>query len=72
MLSAWSGNKTTDGKIILYRPQKAPNDMEGFYKINFYDISEDGFKWLGEWVNPTETISYPTWKIDCKKRKPKK
>ena len=71
VLSAWSGNKTADGKIILYRPQKAPNDMEGFYKINFYDISDTGFKWLGEWVNPTETISYPTWKIDCKKRKPK-
>lgn len=45
--------------------------MDGFYKITFYDISEEGFKWLGEWVNTTETFSFPTWKIDCKKRKPK-
>ena len=68
ILSAWEGNRK-DGKIILYREQKAPNGMDGFYKINFYDISNEGFKWLGEWVNTDESISYPTWKIDCKKRK---
>ncbi|GAA4274285.1 hypothetical protein GCM10022258_35810 [Aquimarina gracilis] len=68
ILSAWEGNKKED-KIILYREQKAPNGMDGFYKINFYDITKNGFKWLGEWVNTDETISFPTWKIDCKKRK---
>ena len=71
VLSAWHGNKMEDGKIILYRPQKAPNGMDGFYKINFYDISEEGFKWLGEWVNEAETFSFPTWKIECTKRKQK-
>lgn len=69
VLSAWSGTKNEEGKIILYREQKAPNGTEGFYKINFYDISEAGFKWLGEWVNTAETFSFPTWKIECKKRK---
>ena len=68
-LSSWGGEKQEDGKIILYNRQKAPNGMDGFYKINFYNISEEGFKWLGEWVDTTETISYPTWKIECKKRK---
>lgn len=71
VLSAWSGNKNEDGNIILYREQKAPNGTEGFFKITFSDISEDGFKWLGEWVNTAETFSFPTWKIDCKKRKSK-
>jgi len=68
VLSVWEGNKKED-KIILYRDQKAPNGMDGFYKINFYDISKAGFKWLGEWVDKNETISFPTWKIECLKRK---
>lgn len=68
VLPAWEGGKTEENKIVLYRPQKAPNGMEGFYKIQFYDISRAGFKWLGEWVNPDESIRYPTWKIECEKR----
>ncbi len=68
VLSTWEGNKKDD-KIILYRQQKAPNGTDGFYKINFYDIKDDGFKWLGEWVTTDESFSFPTWKIDCKKRK---
>ncbi len=68
VLLAWEGNKKDD-KIILYNEQKAPNGTDGFFKINFYDISPDGFKWLGEWVNTNETFSYPTWKIECTKRK---
>ena len=70
VLSAWSGNKNDNGDIILYKPQKAPNDMDGFYKITFSEISEEGFNWLGEWVNTAETFSFPTWKIECKKRIP--
>lgn len=68
ILPAWEGNKQEDGNIILYREQKAPNGMEGFYKITFGEINEKGFKWTGEWVNPDETIVYPTWKIECTKR----
>lgn len=67
-LPAWEGNKTEDGEIILYREQKAPNGMDGFYKIRFYDISKKGFNWIGAWVNPDETIMYPTWKIFCVKK----
>lgn len=67
-LPSWGG--TRDGnEMTLYRPQKAPNGMEGFYKIRFYDISETGFKWLGVWTNPEETFVYETWKIDCVKRR---
>jgi len=66
-LSAWTGGKVGDD-IILYRSQKAPNGMDGSYKILFSNISEQGFSWLGQWVNPDETIKYPTWKIECKKR----
>ena len=68
-LSTWEGNKNENGDIILYRDQKAPNGMEGDYKITFSDMSEDGFNWLGEWVNKGETFSYPTWRIYCEKKK---
>ena len=68
VLPAWEGNKTEDGKIILYRDQTAPNGMEGKYKITFYDMTETGYKWLGEWVTPDESFSYPTWKITCRRK----
>lgn len=63
-LPTWHGNKK-DGKIVLYRPQKAPNGMEGLYRLTFYDISEKGYKWIGEWVDKSEQIVFPTWKIEC-------
>ncbi|MDG5493101.1 DUF6265 family protein [Psychroserpens sp. SPM9] len=63
----WEGNKK-DGKIVLYREQKAPNGTEGFFRLSFYDIDKTGYKWIGEWVDKTESVVYPTWKIDCKKR----
>ena len=66
-LPVWKGNKKTGGDIILYRDQKAPNGMDGKYKITFSNISGSGFHWLGEWVTPDESFSYPTWKIFCKK-----
>lgn len=67
-LSAWEGKKTPDGNIILYRDQKAPNGLDGKYKITFSEISDNGFNWLGEWVTPDESFSYPTWVIYCKKK----
>ncbi len=69
VLSAWEGNKNENGDIILYRDQKAPNGMDGDYKITFSNISEHGFHWLGEWVTKRETFSYPTWRIYCVKNK---
>ena len=63
----WEGNKK-DGKIVLYREQKAPNGTDGFYRLTFYDISKSGYKWIGEWVDKTETVVYPTWKIDCTRK----
>lgn len=67
-LNTWSGNREND-KIVLSRPQKTPSGMEGFSRLTFYDISDDGFKWIGEWHNPDTTIVYPFWKIECVKRK---
>lgn len=68
ILSSWEGN-ANDSSIVLYREQKAPNGMEGYYRLTFYDISENGYKWIGEWVDKTEKFSYPTWKISCTRRK---
>ncbi|MEM8845781.1 MAG: DUF4440 domain-containing protein [Bacteroidota bacterium] len=64
-LATWEGNKKEDGKIVLYRDQTAPNGMEGFYRLTFYEIDSLGFKWVGEWVDKTESVVFPTWKIDC-------
>lgn len=66
-LPAWEGKKE-NGKITLYREQKAPNGTEGFYRLSFYNISKKGYHWIGEWVNKNETIIYPTWKIECKRK----
>ena len=63
----WSGGMQ-ENEIILYRPQKAPNGMEGFYKITFSENTARGFNWTGEWVEPAEKIKYPTWLIFCRKR----
>lgn len=63
-LPIWEGNKKDD-KIILYKEQKAPNGADGYFRLTFYDMSKSGYKWIGEWVDTTEKITYPTWKIDC-------
>jgi len=41
VISAWEGNRKNNA-ITLYKEQKTPNGMDGFYKINFTDISEKG------------------------------
>jgi len=68
VLGVWEGGMK-DGEIVLYRPQKAPNGTEGFYKIRFYDISKKGFNWIGAWTTPTENFTLETWKIECTKQK---
>ncbi len=67
VLPTWEGKKTDNGTIVLYKDQKAPNGMEGFFRLTFYDIRKSGYKWIGEWVDKSETVVFPTWKIDCKK-----
>ncbi|MEZ4795833.1 MAG: hypothetical protein R2785_01575 [Flavobacteriaceae bacterium] len=68
ILSAWEGNKKENGNIVLYREQAAPNGMNGFYRLTFYDISKSGYKWIGEWVDKTESVVFPTWKIVCTRK----
>ena len=66
-LPAWEGKLQKD-KIVLYREQQAPNGMDGFYRLTFFNMTAQGYQWIGEWVDPEETIVYPTWKINCVKR----
>ena len=68
-LPTWEGSKKDDGRIVLYRNQKAPNGMDGFYRLTFYDINQDGYKWIGEWVDKTEQFVFPSWKIECQRPK---
>ena len=66
-LPTWEGGKTENGNIVLYRDNTAPNGTEGWYRLTFYDISDSGYKWVGEWTDKTEKVVFPTWKIDCKR-----
>ncbi len=66
-LSSWEGGKKDD-KIILNMPQKAPNGMDGFSRLTFYEISNNGFNWIGEWVDTSGQVTFPFWKINCTKR----
>ena len=67
-LPAWSGSKNAEGNIVLYRDQKAPNGMEGFSRLTFYDISNNGFNWKGEWISKDDSVIYPYWMIFCHKK----
>jgi len=67
-LRTWQGGKKNDN-ILLYNDQKAPNGMDGKYRITFSEISDNGFNWIGEWVSLDESVVFPTWKIECSKRK---
>lgn len=67
-LQTWEGNRTDD-KIILYKNQKAPNGVDGYYRITFFDITKLGFNWIGEWTDLNETMTFPIWKINCTKTK---
>ncbi|MDT0559650.1 hypothetical protein RM697_13400 [Ichthyenterobacterium sp. W332] len=64
-LPVWEGTKKGN-KIVLYKEQKAPNGTDGYFRLSFYDMSKSGYKWIGEWVDKTETVVYATWKINCK------
>ena len=66
-LSTWEGNKTEANDNVLYRPSKAPNGTDGFYRLTFSEITKSAFEWEGAWVSVDETTVYPTWKISCKK-----
>ena len=37
-------------QYYLNQSYKAPNGMDGFSALRFYDILEDGFRWEGEWI----------------------
>lgn len=62
----WTGQRQGN-EIILYNEQKAPNGTDGYYKITFSEITNNSFKWLGEWTDKGEKFSYPTWYIQCTK-----
>lgn len=64
----WSGGKKGND-IVLYLDQKAPNGLDGYSRLTFYDISDEGYKWRGEWCDLSETRTFPFWMIDCKRRK---
>ena len=66
-LSYWTGNRE-ENKIVLYRPQKSPQGYDGFARLTFYDFTDSGYKWIGEWVDVGNTIIFPFWKIECQKK----
>lgn len=66
-LPIWEGTKTEEGEIVLYRPQQAPNGMDGSSRLTFFNITENGFHWKGEWVATNGAAIFPFWQIFCTK-----
>ncbi len=70
VLPAWEGNRNEkENQIVLFKDSPAPNGMAGDYRLTFSEMTEDGFKWVGEWVDKSRSVVFPTWRIECKKRK---
>jgi hypothetical protein len=66
-LPAWKGSREGN-EMRLSSPQPAPNGAEGAYNIRFYEISEKGFKWEGNWTSRDGSVVFENWKIECRKR----
>jgi hypothetical protein len=56
-LRSWTGGKIDNGDIVLFKDQKAPKGMDGYYRITFADIKEDSYEWVGSWVNKADTLN---------------
>ncbi len=63
-LPNWWGERKGD-EIVLYRDQKSPNGLDGYSRLTFFDFSEKGYQWIGEWVDEGESFSYAFWRIAC-------
>ena len=63
----WSGGMVED-RIELERPQKAPGtDIDGVNRLVFFDISNEGFQWRGEWASLDGSAVFPFWRLQCHK-----
>jgi hypothetical protein len=67
--STWLVSKNEFNNIVLNTPQTAPNGMEGLSQLTFFDISESGFNWKGEWISLDGSFVYPFWTIWCTKKR---
>lgn len=67
--STWLGSKNELNNIVLNAPQNAPNGMKGLSQLTFFDISESGFNWKGQWVSLDGSFVYPFWNIWCTKNR---
>lgn len=64
----WTGGMEQD-KMVLRQPQKAPGtDFDGVSRLTFFNISDQGFSWIGEWVSEDGSVVIPFWRISCWKR----
>jgi len=63
----WAGGMEGDN-MVLRQPQKAPGtDFDGFSRLTFSNISDQGFDWIGEWVSEDDSVVFPFWRISCQK-----
>lgn len=72
-LSTYTGNKQ-DNDIVLYKTisdVKTPEGIDAYYRLTFSNISENGFSWSGDWVDPSsdpDQLLATTWTINCSDR----
>ena len=64
----WKGKK--EGKtMVMRKPTTSPTGHKGENRLTFYNISDKGFSWKGEFVSEDGKIVYAFWKIQCTKVK---
>ncbi len=64
---AWRG-KLEGSNIVLRQAQKAPGtNFDGFSTLTFFNVSDRGFDWTGEWVSEDGSVVFPFWRIQCQK-----
>ena len=61
----WVGEKL-DERIVLNRMITQEDGVEVNMRLSFYGIGEDGFQWIGEFVNGEDVNLF--WHINCNHR----
>ncbi len=63
----WEGTHT-EGKMVMKQKRKGPNGENLESRLTFYNITEQGFDWMGELRNLDNNSTTINWKIKAKRR----
>jgi len=63
----WEGRQE-ENRMVMQQESTSPEGKTTVTsRLTFYDISDDGYRWVGESLQSSEGL--PTWKSDCRRRR---